>query len=139
MKYGICRLEVPRRDRGLQIWDTPIPPDLKRCPIRPLIIAAPMRFHTIKMAATTGITFFFRDGNVLAIHAHTKNEPSARSTIERLPDWFRFFTWVYIPLPSVDMLVAFGQQIAEDAESGESFTTTSPYFLVLLTSMPKNM
>lgn len=125
-------------NQGLQIWDTPIPPDMRKCVIRPQAIANFMRFHTINLAVTTGITFFFRGGNLLLVHAHTKSEPSAGSTIERFPVWFRqSFTWIYVPLPTVDTLDSFGQQIADDEESGASFTTTSPYFLVLSIPVPQ--
>lgn len=139
MKYGACRLvDISQMGSGLQFWDTPIPPDLEKCGIQSQMTGAPLRFHTINPASATGITFFFHGGELIRIHTHTKNEPSAKPTIDQYPDWVRRYTnWVYVPLPSTDTLVSFGQQAVEaTAEDGGYYPRTGPYFLVIPASVP---
>ena len=88
-----------------------------------------MRFHTIDLRRTTGITFFFCLDEVYAIHAHTSATPCAERTYERLPRRRqRTVTWLYLPLPSNDHVVAFGlqkQQSGSHRPAGIRFLVSS--------------
>ena len=108
------RLKLPEGCRGLQIWDTPTPPDLAQCVFHPNNITETTRFHTIEISKITGITFFYWLDQVFAIHAHTKESPYAKTTYERLMlprERKQSLVWVYLPLPETDSIAAFGTQV----------------------------
>ncbi|RFU24599.1 hypothetical protein B7463_g11741, partial [Scytalidium lignicola] len=126
-KHGLLRLELPEARAGLQIWDTPTPPDLEHCTFCPANITASTRFHTINLRKTTGITFFFCHGEVYAIHAHTPTLPYAKKTLEHLSSRRqRSVIWVYIPISPSDQVAAFGVQLKR---SIGHFVTGQPRFL----------
>ncbi|KAH6667292.1 hypothetical protein B0J14DRAFT_489952, partial [Halenospora varia] len=111
-KHGLLRLELLEASLGLQIWDTPTPPDLEYCTFYPANITASTCFRTIEMRETIGITFFFCRGKVYAIHAHTLTMPCAMTTLEHLScRRQRTVAWVYIPISPSDQVVAFGTQL----------------------------
>ncbi|KAK3897145.1 hypothetical protein C8A05DRAFT_20026, partial [Staphylotrichum tortipilum] len=91
------------------LWDTPTPPDLQRCPVRPEAIAACLRFHTINVNELSGLTFFFHNGRAMAIHAHSRKMPSASLVFSSLGDWCQSrVVWTYVPLPPRDPLTRIG-------------------------------
>ncbi|KAE8442169.1 hypothetical protein EG329_003757 [Mollisiaceae sp. DMI_Dod_QoI] len=125
---GLLRLELPEASLGLQIWDTPAPPDLEHCTFCPANITASTRFRTIDMRKTIGITFFFCRGEVYAIHSHTSTMPCAKTTLEHLScRRRRVVAWVYIPISPRDQVVAFGTQLEQQSEG--HFITEQPRFL----------
>lgn len=64
------------------------------------------------MRKTIGITFFFSFGKVYAIYAHTVTMSCAKTTLEYLLSRRqKTVTWVYIPIPPSDRVVAFGAQL----------------------------
>jgi len=110
-KYGFCRLQLPNSTQGLQIWDTPTPPDLDRCVFFPAGISSTTQFCTVELCKTEGFTFFFCHGDIYAIHAHTPTTPSAQTTYDRLPPRRqRSVIWLYMPVSSQDHIVAFGMR-----------------------------
>jgi hypothetical protein len=94
-----------------------------------------VRFHTIDLQRTTGITFFFCLDEVYAIHAYASVTPCAERTYERLPRRRqRTVTWLYLPLPSNDQVVTFGLQ---NQQSG-SYRPAGLRFLVKFSLQPKH-
>ncbi|KAK3902516.1 hypothetical protein C8A05DRAFT_15426 [Staphylotrichum tortipilum] len=114
-KNGLLRLTLPHMDRGLQVWDTPTPPDLQRCPIRLEDTATCLRFCTINVNEISGLTFFFHNGSAMAIHAHSRKAPSASLVFGSLGDWCKSrIVWIYVPLPLGDHLTGFGCLVQPD-------------------------
>lgn len=78
--------------------------------------------RTVDVRDISGLTIFFRAeerdpvsrvrlssrrGGFCAIHAHTKAEPHARSTYERISSFDRpSLTWVYVPIAANDRLLS---------------------------------
>ena len=112
---GQARLELPEGHPGFQIWDLPNPPPQPLS--NPLVsgfslcgtISASARLCTIDMATITGLTFFFNQCDLLAIHAHTPTAPYAAMPPASF-SWRvqAFATWVYVPIPANDRVLAVG-------------------------------
>lgn len=105
-QYGIGRLCLPKvhsRIRYPHTWDTPSPPRF----VDPLgthktFAEFDWTFHTVEMDKITGLTFLHYGGDMAAIHAHTRDEPSASATVERLLPWIKRPTvWEYHPAAAV--------------------------------------
>ncbi|KAJ3542142.1 hypothetical protein NM208_g4253 [Fusarium decemcellulare] len=112
-KFGFSRLELPKTCQGLQTWDTPTPPDLKRCQFYPADIISSTQFRTIQLSRTSGITFFFCYGEIYAVHAHTRTAPYAQSTYQRMSHRRRqAVTWVYVPISKEDSITALGARMS---------------------------
>jgi hypothetical protein len=97
---------------GFTIWDTPTPPDLDACRVRPAQPHSSFRYHTIDLSAVTGITFFHAARKFVAIHAHTKRQPCAMATYATLEhshsEADERLTWIYVPLPRGDTILSCG-------------------------------
>jgi hypothetical protein len=108
------RLELPQDHAGFQIWDTPTPPLLLQ-PDHQLTsdysvygsVTASTRFCTIDVTSIFGLTFFFTNGTISAIHAHTSKTPYAVLPAESLSRRSQqYVSWVYVPIPAKDQLLA---------------------------------
>ncbi|KIH89978.1 hypothetical protein SPBR_00261 [Sporothrix brasiliensis 5110] len=108
-KYGMARLEVPKKMKGLHIWDTPTPPDVSAdCRLIFSCIVPTSKFQTAPLDRCDGITLMFVYSKVAAVHIHTPATPVARFTQLALdPD---AVNWVYIPIPRAagERVLAFG-------------------------------
>ncbi|RSL55783.1 hypothetical protein CEP54_009204 [Fusarium duplospermum] len=67
------------------------------------------RYYNISLHQTTGLTFLFKSGALYGVHSHTAKMPSAAKLLE----WFPYgggstLSWVYVPLPPNDDIVAMG-------------------------------
>lgn len=123
LQFGSLRLELPETCHGLQIWDTPTPPMIEQCTFYPADITSSTYFRTIDLRKTTGLTLFFCLGSVYAIHAHTKAAPCAEETYRCLSSRRQeSITWVYMPIPQNDSILAFGTQMAL---SGSNFEVST--------------
>ncbi|KAL2132060.1 hypothetical protein VTI74DRAFT_4262 [Chaetomium olivicolor] len=95
---------------GLAVWDTPTPPDLSRCSVRPVRSNSAMRYHTIDLGTVTGLTFFHIGRDILAIHAHCRTRPCAMETFETLSNMHqrvkKYIHWIYVPLPQQDTILS---------------------------------
>ena len=103
---------------GLQVWDTPTPPDLQNYIFRPVPKAVRLRFYTINVDETSGILFHLtRLGNVLGIYPHYSRRPCADFRNGCIVDWSRSYygVWIYVPLPRDDPLTQFGCLVQPDA------------------------
>ncbi|KAH7111463.1 hypothetical protein B0J13DRAFT_461938 [Dactylonectria estremocensis] len=122
-KFGSLRLELPKTCHGIQTWDTPTPPDLQKCRFYPNNILHSTQFKTIDLCQTNGITLFFCNGQVYAIHAHTQKAPCALATYQRLsPRRQRSVAWVYVPFSQRDYITALGARMSLSKSS--SFGST---------------
>ncbi|KAF7551194.1 hypothetical protein G7046_g7786 [Stylonectria norvegica] len=129
-KYGHARLSAPDRMQKIFIWDRACPPSLNDCILRgspssstsklaKFFLGAPLhRMKSVDTRKCTGLTFFFIRGGLYAIHTHTTESPNAWSTCERFPaDYYAIAQWVYLPLPPLDRLIAFGLRVPEEEEA----------------------
>jgi hypothetical protein len=67
------------------------------------------RYYNTSLDQTTGLTFFFKSGRFYGVHSHTAKMPSAAQFLERFPYPIRpRLSWVYVPLPPNDDIVAMG-------------------------------
>ncbi|KAK0728338.1 hypothetical protein B0T26DRAFT_672885 [Lasiosphaeria miniovina] len=84
-KYGLGHLYLPmiRRLRHPHIWDTPSPPRLGRFQTHGAFAEHNQRLQTAKMDRITRLTFLHYDNDLVAIHPHTQEEPSATVAVER--------------------------------------------------------
>ncbi|KAH6955686.1 hypothetical protein BKA56DRAFT_503580 [Ilyonectria sp. MPI-CAGE-AT-0026] len=107
-KFGLLRLKVPHS--GLKTWDTPTPPGGAGCRFYPQNITDHTQFRTIDLTKVTGITFFFADGKIYAIHPHTRQTPCAQSTYQQRlsPHLQTVVTWVYFPISKNDSVDTLG-------------------------------
>ncbi|KAF5609153.1 uncharacterized protein FSUBG_4163 [Fusarium subglutinans] len=108
-KFGRTFIENPHDSRDFQFWDTPSPP--LRClkmfprPDRP----GSIRYRTVDVLNTTGLTFFFLRGFIAAVHSHTANTPVAATAIQHFSqDEQDHMIWTYIPVSSTDALLRIG-------------------------------
>lgn len=70
------------------------------------------QYRTINLRKITGITFFFARGNILHIHAHTANAPTAIETWRLLaPSCRPLATWIYMPVSPNDHIITFGPPV----------------------------
>ncbi|EAQ87502.1 hypothetical protein CHGG_04121 [Chaetomium globosum CBS 148.51] len=96
------------------VWDTPTPPDLAPYLARPEKPLSMLRYHSINLAAVTGITFFVFFGRVFGVHAHSRAQPCAMASYQaygkrRRREMDNHCAWVYVPLASGDTVRALGQ------------------------------
>jgi len=115
------------------VWDTPTPPDLAQCIIKPERPLSMLRYHTIDLAAATGLTFFIMGRRILAIHAHSRAQPSARATYETLEEVLnlnKYCTWHYVPLPQGDTVLSCGPLVNRNTPPGAPARWSRPCFLV---------
>ncbi|KAF5720394.1 hypothetical protein FMUND_4216 [Fusarium mundagurra] len=108
-KFGRAFIDNPNDSRDLPFWDTPSPPlrglEMFPRPDRP----GSLRYRTVDLLNTTGLTFFFRRGFVVAVHSHTANAPVATPTIQHFSQHERDqMVWTYIPISSADTLLRIG-------------------------------
>ncbi|KAH7175720.1 hypothetical protein EDB81DRAFT_17896 [Dactylonectria macrodidyma] len=110
-KFNRARLSIPSATT-IRIWDTPAPPDLKRCLFLSYSGPTCSRFVTIPTRNCTGLTFFYWHQFTKAIHAHTERSPFAQETFNKLPFEFREnLVWIYVPLTSNNPIVGFGVRL----------------------------
>ncbi|KAI7772694.1 hypothetical protein LZL87_005419 [Fusarium oxysporum] len=65
--------------------------------------------RTLDLRNITGITFFYYQGILMGLHAHTHGTPTAVSTVEDvLSDYKPHLVWIYIPIPHGDRIMRFG-------------------------------
>lgn len=67
------------------------------------------KFNAVSLASCLGLTFFTgRCGNILSIHAHTREAPTAEHAYKQWA-WFTLYevSWVYVPMVA-DRLLKFG-------------------------------
>ncbi|KAJ3529490.1 hypothetical protein NM208_g9731 [Fusarium decemcellulare] len=129
-KFGVLRLEVPKTCHGLQTWDTPTPPEMRRCCFYPAHIRYSTQFRTIELRRISGITFFYH-GEIYAIHAHTQEAPCAQITYQRLSRRRqRSVVWVYVPVSQKDYITALGARMPLRQE--RSFGSTCLLFRMKL-------
>lgn len=109
-KFRYARLDVPAAcGDDFRIWDTPSPPSLEQCLLWPSEIGPSMRFCTIELHQTFGITFFVHSGDIYAAHAHTPRGSSAKASCSRLSRRRQqSAAWVYVPVSASDSVAAFG-------------------------------
>lgn len=82
-------------------------------------------FHT-SLRQATGLTFFFREHRFYGAHIHTAEMPSAANFLERLPWLVRpRVSWVYVPLPPGDDIVAMGHY----GPGGGLMMVRNPFFV----------
>ncbi|PHH49702.1 hypothetical protein CFIMG_005794RA [Ceratocystis fimbriata CBS 114723] len=119
-KFGLLRLTLPMTMYyGLDTWDTPTPPYLRQCQLHPSSIRPSTHFKTIDLRQITGITFFYSSNIIFAIHAHTEKAPCAQEALQRLhPSRRALATWVYIPIPQNDSVLALATPLALDKTLG---------------------
>lgn len=101
-----------------RICDTPTPPTLTDCVFTRSNISEAFLFRTVDLSQISGITFFFKGRDIIAVHAHTSAAPHALTTYDRLPlDTPDHAIWAYLPMPPTDVVEEFGAQV-EPAEDG---------------------
>ncbi|RKL33853.1 hypothetical protein BFJ70_g8587 [Fusarium oxysporum] len=108
-KFGRAFIENPHDSRDFQFCDTPSPPvrGLKMLP-RPDRPGS-IRYRTVDLLSTTGLTFFFLRGFIMAVHSHTANSPVAAPTIQHFSRHEQdHMIWTYIPISSTDSLLRIG-------------------------------
>lgn len=67
------------------------------------------RYYITSLDQVTGLTFFFKSGRFYGVHSHTAKIPYAAEFLERFPYPLRpRLSWVYVPLPPGDDIVAMG-------------------------------
>ncbi|KAH6855987.1 hypothetical protein B0I37DRAFT_389389 [Chaetomium sp. MPI-CAGE-AT-0009] len=90
----------------LPVWDTPTPPDFTHCLVKPERHPSMFRYHSIDLAAVTGITFFIYCSDTLGVHSHSRAHPCAMATYQqhrrKIPNLDQYCSWVYVPLPPGD-------------------------------------
>ncbi|PNP59335.1 hypothetical protein THARTR1_00825 [Trichoderma harzianum] len=120
---GLARLRHLGGGRAIHLlpWDTPSPPVVKHL-LSPTSVA---QFSTIEVSKITGITFFLTwenhqvsrrpDGPQYFMHAHTLEEPCARSTYDKIlhpQGWAGI--WHYVPFPDTDRLTCLGVEFESE-------------------------
>ncbi|KAI1104521.1 hypothetical protein F4804DRAFT_306751 [Jackrogersella minutella] len=112
-KFGTLRLEFPNMNPSFQSWDTETcPPHQDRLVLFRRNMSFSTQFQTINLRKITGITFFFSQGNIFHIHAHTAAASTAIRTWEHLsPQCQKLATWIYLPISPNDDIVALGRPL----------------------------
>jgi hypothetical protein len=109
---------------GFDVWNTPTPPDLSRCPVRPVRKDSAMRYHTIDLKSITGLTFLRTGRRIIGIHAHSRRRPCAMETLQTLAKSHqrdeKYLHWLYIPLPRQDTVLSCGPLVDRCNISSES-------------------
>ncbi|EGX91146.1 hypothetical protein CCM_05304 [Cordyceps militaris CM01] len=97
--FGLGRLYPHKLMPPLRSWDTPGPPVLTDDQLSPDLQPICPRLGTIETRHSFGITFFISSGTIAAIHAHTKQAPSAYSCFQRLnPVKKKWVAWIFVPI-----------------------------------------
>jgi hypothetical protein len=143
MQNGLLQLSMSNyrdfENWGLEVWDTPTPPNLDDCLVSPGRPSPWFCFHTIDLLAITGITFFTFNDTIAAIHPHTRSQPCAMSTYTTIEDETNvgpenWCVWVYIPLPRQDTVLSCGPLVYRYDLAEWRFRRGTaenwPYFLV---------
>lgn len=127
------------QDPGFDVWDTPTPPDLAKCPVPPERKKSIFRYHTLDMTAVSGITFFLRGATMMAIYGHTRSQPSAWRAYETFRDvrGMKRCVWIYVPLASRDTVLSCGPLVSREAIALGRAGCRYPYFLVRLTPISR--
>ncbi|KAI0896563.1 hypothetical protein F4806DRAFT_431498 [Annulohypoxylon nitens] len=113
-KFGALRLEFPDVNYTFPTWDTESCPPLndRIALFRQHSSLFAGHYRTINLRKITGITFFFEQGNIFNIHAHTANAPTAIKTWKRLDSHHRrSAAWIYMPVSPNDDVIAFGPSV----------------------------
>ncbi|KAI1057780.1 hypothetical protein LB506_001093, partial [Fusarium annulatum] len=108
-KFGRAFIDNPDDSQDFPFWDTPNPPlrGLKMFP-RPDRPGS-IRYRTVDLLNTTGLTFFFLRGFIVAVHSHTANAPAAAPAIQHFSRYEQgYMIWTYIPVSSTDILLRIG-------------------------------
>jgi hypothetical protein len=116
---------LPKSDslNDVWFWDTPTPIDFRESLFPELggsDGSCDMSWHTTLLSEVTGIKFFcflaLDSPQLLGVHMHTRNFPSAEPTYDRILDSQELseqMLWVYVPLPRSDPLAILGHAVAE--------------------------
>lgn len=109
-KRGFGHLNMPTAAPQLKLWDRPCPPPLEESLIYHTPVARQsMSLRTIDLDTCSGLTFFMTSRDTYAIHAHTRAQPTARETFNRLsPRHQDVAAWVYVPFSALDHVEGFG-------------------------------
>jgi len=96
----------------------------------------PRRFHTVDVDAASGLTFLIHGDVIIGVHPHSRKAQSANLTVNRLPDWCSgdMCTWVYVPLPREEKLLAFGSLVQRHSQSDWWTDVMRPCYLVCTTA-----
>lgn len=107
---GFGHLNIPLGAAQLKLWDRPCPPPLEESLIYHTPVARKsLSLNTVDMDSCSGLTFFMTSKDTYAIHAHTRANPTAHSTFERLsPRHQDVSAWVYVPFAAADRVEGFG-------------------------------
>lgn len=107
---GFGHLNMPAAAPQLKLWDRPCPPPLEESLIYHTPVARQsMSLRTIDLDSCSGLTFFMTSRDTYAIHAHTRAQPTARETFNRLsPRHQDVAAWVYVPFSASDRVEGFG-------------------------------
>ncbi|KAF5551722.1 hypothetical protein FNAPI_7328 [Fusarium napiforme] len=108
-KFGRAFIDNHNDSRDFPFWDTPSPPlrGLKMFP-RPDSPGS-IRYRTVDLLNTTGLTFFFLRGFIVAVHSHKTNAPVAEPAIQHFSQYERDqMIWTHIPISSTDSLLRIG-------------------------------
>ncbi|KAL5616070.1 hypothetical protein FOBRF1_004818 [Fusarium oxysporum] len=108
-KFGRAFIENPHGSRDFQFWDTPSPPLRGLKMLTRLDRPGSIRYRTVDLLNTTGLTFFFLRCFIMAVHPHTANSPVAAPTIQHFSRYEQdHMIWTYIPISSTDNLLRIG-------------------------------
>jgi hypothetical protein len=71
--------------------------------------SADLRFRTVDLCNTTGLTFFYFEWSLYRIHSHIARSPTALETYQDLPEAVRAtIVWAYVPISPNDRITQFG-------------------------------
>ena len=108
---NLGHLNMPKEmPHQFKLWDRPYPPPLEESLIYHTAVARQsLALRTIDLDACMGLTFFMTSKDTYAIHAHTRAQPTARETFEKLsPHHQDICSWVYVPFALHDQVQGFG-------------------------------
>lgn len=122
-KKAFAGVKVQLQDRRLRLmsskplpfhlWNTPTPPSLDVCRLRPGKLDISQNLHVVEMDKIDGITFFATQfGAQYGLHIHRADQHSAAKSIAwTFPqDLIDQILWVYLPLPKNDRVLSFGMR-----------------------------
>ncbi|KAJ3481145.1 hypothetical protein NLG97_g7898 [Lecanicillium saksenae] len=123
---GRCRLIVPESD-NLVLWNASMP--LHFGDSLPMLQTHSYnRFTAVDTSSSFGLTFFCGMGHIVAVHAHTNQEPDAVQTWRNIyPLIQEYVEWIYVPLPEADEILGFGTRTFSDRWS----SNLRPFCLLL--------
>ncbi|KAF4956569.1 hypothetical protein FGADI_3721 [Fusarium gaditjirri] len=96
IKFGHARMRLdPSTPRPLQFWDIPSPHTNKLVVLLKPWFTEFSYNRTLDLRNITGITFFYYQGTLMGLHAHTLRAPTAMSTVEDfLSDYGHGLAWI---------------------------------------------